>query len=182
MTGYTYIPVMVFLHVLLTWAKMSSCLGVKPWLSRVLLCHFRYNTMPIKILHFSVIINNISLHIGYQSFKAIQVTSITSSCMLTLPDQSNITFYTPVWQLHPCMVATPLYGSYTIKAIASYIMPTSMHDVELHSLASQLYMHQNYTASVKQYMPIYSHITIQQIIIATFQDVLAIISNCIATS
>ena len=66
MTGYTYIPVIVFSQLgydVHSWPKALASPGV---------------AMPLQI--------------QYHAHK-----SITSSCMLTLPDQSNIASYTPVY-------------------------------------------------------------------------------------
>ena len=67
MTDYTYIPLIVFLQLLLglscpvVWAEALTSPGV---------------AMPLQI-------------------QCHAHKSITSSCMLTLPDQSNIASYTP---------------------------------------------------------------------------------------
>ena len=50
MTGYTYIPVIVFLKVAIAWAIMATPI-LKPWLALMWLCHCRYNAMPINQSH-----------------------------------------------------------------------------------------------------------------------------------
>ena len=78
MICYTYILVIVFLQVLLGLSCPVAIVWAKALASSEHRLALMYVTMPLQI-------------------QCHAHKSITSSCMLTLPDQSNIASYTPVY-------------------------------------------------------------------------------------